>query len=136
MLGLLPIQPFPDTKMTQAKAMTLLLVDDSRVARLSLVRQLQSLPLALDILEAASADEAEALMQQRQADAALIDFNMPGRDGIELASLFRQRHPRMKLALVTANIQDALVKRARELDMTFVAKPASLDDLARFLEVA
>ncbi|ATG74074.1 response regulator transcription factor [Zobellella denitrificans] len=122
--------------MTQAKAMTLLLVDDSRVARLSLVRQLQSLPLALDILEAASADEAEALMQQRQADAALIDFNMPGRDGIELASLFRQRHPRMKLALVTANIQDALVKRARELDMTFVAKPASLDDLARFLEVA
>ncbi|MBL1377374.1 response regulator transcription factor [Zobellella iuensis] len=122
--------------MTQAKAMTVLLVDDSRVARLSLMRQLQSLPLSLDILEAASADDALALMQERQADVALIDFNMPGRDGIELAGLFRQSHPQMKLALVTANIQDALVKRARELDMTFLAKPASLEGLARFLEVA
>ncbi|PSJ48009.1 response regulator [Zobellella endophytica] len=119
--------------MTQAKAMTLLLVDDSRVARLTLVRQLQSLPLELNILQAASADEAVALMQGQRADAALIDFNMPGRDGIELAAEFRQSHPQMTLALVTANIQDALMKRAQELDMTFLPKPASLDGLARFL---
>lgn len=119
--------------MTQIKAMTLLLVDDSRVARLTLVRQLQSLPLELNLLQAASADEATALMQDQRADAALIDFNMPGRDGIELAAEFRLSHPRMKLALVTANIQDALMKRAQELDMTFLPKPASLDGLARFL---
>ncbi len=121
--------------MSHTHAMTLLLVDDSKVARLSLIRQLQALPVELDILQAASADEAQALMQERQADAALIDFNMPGRNGIELAVEFGASHPQMKLALVTANIQDALVQRAQELGMTFLAKPTRPDELARFIEV-
>ncbi len=121
--------------MSHTHAMTLLLVDDSKVARLSLIRQLQALPVELDILQAASADEAQALMQERQVDAALIDFNMPGRNGIELAVEFGASHPQMKLALVTANIQDALVQRAQELGMTFLAKPTRPDELARFIEV-
>lgn len=120
--------------MSHTRAMTLLLVDDSKVARLSLMRQLNALPLELEILQAASADEAQVLMQERQAHAALIDFNMPGRDGIELATEFCQTHPTMKMALVTANIQDALIQRAQELGMTFLGKPTRPDDLARFIE--
>ncbi|GAA3722788.1 hypothetical protein GCM10022421_34430 [Oceanisphaera sediminis] len=120
--------------MSHTRAMTLLLVDDSKVARLSLMRQLNALPLEFEILQAASADEAQALMQERQADAALIDFNMPGRDGIALAVEFGQSHPTMKLALVTANIQDALMQRAQELGMAFLGKPTRPDDLARFIE--
>lgn len=122
--------------MTHANTTTLLLVDDSRVARLSLMRQLNSLPMEFDILQAASADEAQAVMQGRQADVALIDFNMPGRDGLVLAAEFCQSHPEMKLALVTANIQQPLIERARALGMTFMSKPTNLDELARFLGVA
>ncbi|MGO4998943.1 response regulator transcription factor [Oceanisphaera sp. W20_SRM_FM3] len=122
--------------MTDANIQTLLLVDDSRVARLSLMRQISSLPREFEILQAASADEAQALMQDRQADAALIDFNMPGRDGLMLAAEFSESHPDMKMALVTANIQQPLVERAEALGMAFLAKPANLDALARFLGVA
>lgn len=122
--------------MTHANTTTLLLVDDSRVARLSLMRQLASLQVEFDILQAASADEAQAIMQGRQADMALIDFNMPGRDGLVLATEFCQTHPEMKLALVTANIQQPLVERAQALGMTFMSKPTNPDDLARFLGLA
>lgn len=122
--------------MTSASTMTLLLVDDSRVARLSLIRQINSLSGEFEILQAASADEAQAMMQDRQVDAALIDFNMPGRDGLILASEFSESHPHMKMALVTANIQQTLVERAEAMGMVFLAKPTSLAALAQFLGVS
>lgn len=119
--------------MTTAHNQTLLLVDDSRVARLSLLRQINAMPGEYEIIQAASADEAQALMQDRQADMALIDFNMPGRDGLELAAEFCESHPNMKMALVTANIQQPLIERAEALGMTFLAKPANPEALASFL---
>ena len=122
--------------MTDAHIQTLLLVDDSRVARLSLMRQINSLPIEFEIIQATCADEAQALMQDRTVDMALIDFNMPGRDGLELAAEFSESHPSMKMALVTANIQQPLIDRAEALGMAFLAKPTNLDALARFLGVA
>ncbi|MGO1616834.1 MAG: response regulator transcription factor [Oceanisphaera sp.] len=121
--------------MTQANAITLLLVDDSRVARLSLMRQIKGLTAEFDILQAASADEAQQVLANQDADIALIDFNMPGRDGLVLAAELRESHPNMRMALVTANIQQPLVERAKELGMAFMGKPTNADDLARFLGV-
>jgi Response regulator containing CheY-like receiver domain and AraC-type DNA-binding domain len=40
---------------------------------------------------------------------ALIDFNMPGRDGLQLAADLRVVHPGMPLAVVSANHQDEIV---------------------------
>lgn len=122
--------------MTDVKAMTLLLVDDSRVARMSLIRQLKALPIEFDIIQADCADQAQEVMQDKQADVAFIDFNMPGRDGIALAEEFIESHPDMKLALVTANIQQPLMDRAKALGMAFLSKPACPDALASFLGVA
>lgn len=67
--------------MTSANPMSLLLVDDSRVDCLRLLRQINSLPIEFDIIQAACANEAQALIQNCQVDTALIDFNMLGRDG-------------------------------------------------------
>jgi CheY-like chemotaxis protein len=113
--------------------LNLLLVDDSRIARLGLRRQLNSLGLELNILEADSADAAEQLLQQQSADLALIDFNMPGRDGLELAKALKIDHPQLRMALVTANIQDALAQRARQLGLTFLPKPTRAEQLAAFI---
>jgi len=119
--------------MEATQPLNLLLVDDSRIARLSLKRQLQSLGLTLNLLEAESADAAEARLQDQPADIALIDFNMPGRDGLELAQSLKEHHPQLRMALVTANIQDALAQRARELGMTFLPKPTTAEQLAAFI---
>ena len=121
--------------MTATPTITLLLVDDSRVARMSLIRQINSLSGNFEIIQAASADEAQSLMAGRQVDAALIDFNMPGRDGLVLDAEFSDSHPQMKMALVTANIQQPLVERAQALGMVFLAKPTTAEDLALFLGV-
>lgn len=114
--------------------LSLLLVDDSRIARLSLKRQLQSLGLELNLLEADSADAAEALLATTVPDIALIDFNMPGRDGLQLAEVIKQSHPQIRMALVTANIQDALAQRASELGLAFLPKPTSAELLGTFIQ--
>jgi CheY-like chemotaxis protein len=49
------------------------------------------------------------------ADIVLLDFNMPGRTGLELLAELRTFDPAMPIAVITANSQDAVVARAREL---------------------
>ncbi len=114
--------------------LSLLLVDDSRIARLSLKRQLKTLGLELTLLEADSADAAEALLASTTPDIALIDFNMPGRDGLQLAENIKQHYPQVRMALVTANIQDALALRASDLGLAFLPKPTTAEQLGAFIQ--
>jgi CheY-like chemotaxis protein len=61
---------------------------------------------------------------------------MPGTDGLELVARLRERHPTMPLAVVSANIQDEIIARARELNATFIAKPLTDEALGAFLSGA
>ncbi|GAB3122651.1 response regulator transcription factor [Novispirillum itersonii] len=111
----------------------ILIVDDSRVARMSLRRQLTEIAPDCSIVEAGSYDDALVQIEAHVPELALIDFNMPGHDGLELARVLKERLPDLRMALVTANIQDAVSRRAIEMGMAFVAKPASLAQLQAFV---
>ena len=47
--------------------------------------------------------------------SALIDFNMPGTDGLELAATIRQMRPDMPMAIVSANIQTEIITGTRRM---------------------
>ncbi len=113
-----------------AETQHLLLVDDSRVARLTLKHLLKETGLALRITEAGNAEEALALFEQGERfDTAMLDYNMPGDDGVELAAKIKNYQPDLKMILVTANIQDAVIERAKAMGMGFIGKPADMDHL-------
>lgn len=116
-----------------SKRYRILLVDDSRVARLTLQHLLKSTGAALEIQEAANADEALALFTPGRFDLALIDFNMPGMDGLELAGHLRTQEASLRMVLVTANIQDSIRQRAEALDLDFLGKPATPEQLQGLL---
>jgi CheY-like chemotaxis protein len=61
---------------------------------------------------------------------------MPGTDGLELVAKIRQTHQRMPIAVVSANIQDEIITRARELNAAFVPKPLADGALEAFLSGA
>ena len=44
---------------------------------------------------------------------------MPGLDGLELVAKIRENKPAMPVALVSANLQDEIIARARELKAAF-----------------
>ena len=89
-----------------------LIVDDSKLARMSVVKALSALHPDWPRLEAANADEALMHIDQQHPDIVLLDFNMPGKDGLAFAAELGRR--------VAENLRQR--RKARGL---------SLDDLAR-----
>jgi CheY-like chemotaxis protein len=115
---------------------TVLIVDDSKLARIVAGKALAELQPEWKKVEAGSAAEALEIVNAREVDVALIDFNMTEKDGLELATELRALRPDMPLAIITANIQDEIVARAREIGAAFVAKPVTTDSLEGFLSGA
>lgn len=114
----------------------LLIVDDSKLARMSAAKALNALYPDWSCIEAANADEALSLAKQTSFDVALLDFNMPGRDGLVLAAELLGVRPSTPLAIVSANYQEEIVGRAREIGATFLTKPLNEQAFGAFLQDA
>ena len=115
---------------------TVLIVDDSKLARIVVGKTVAALQPDWTRIEASNADEALAIFDAQTVDVALLDFNMPGRNGLELAEILRDRFPDMPIALATANVQDEIIARARAANATFISKPVNEDGLRGFLSGA
>jgi DNA-binding NarL/FixJ family response regulator len=113
-----------------------LIVDDSKLARMAVAKLLTALRPQWERIEATNAEEATALARQAPPDMALIDFNMPGQDGLSLAAELRAVHPAMRLAVVSANVQHEVVERARQVGAQFLPKPLTEQALGAFVAEA
>ena len=102
-----------------------LVVDDSKLARMALAKQLGVLHPDWTRVEAANANDALAVLENEGADLVVIDFNMPGRDGLDLAAEFRKTRPALPVAVISANHQQEIVDRAHAVGATFLSKPLS-----------
>jgi CheY-like chemotaxis protein len=113
-----------------------LIVDDSKLARMIMASAFRRIRPDWELSEATCADEAIGAISAGTVDIALVDFNMPGTDGLELVANIRKIRPEMPVAVVSANLQDEIIARARELNAAFVAKPLTDDALGAFLSGA
>jgi CheY-like chemotaxis protein len=113
-----------------------LIVDDSKLARIVMASAFRRIRPDWVLVEASSAEEALAAISAGSVDVALVDFNMPVTDGLELVAKIRHTHPTMPVALVSANLQDEIIARTRELNASFVAKPLTDEALGAFLSGA
>jgi CheY-like chemotaxis protein len=112
---------------------TVLIVDDSKLARIVAGKKIAALQPDWQRVEASNADEALAALAANPIDLALLDYNMPGRNGLELAAELRALRPSMPIAVITANVQDEIIARARAVNASFVAKPVTEEALAGFI---
>lgn len=109
--------------------MKALLIDDERLARAELRRLLEAHPQIEIAGEAASAGEAETLIESLQPDLLFLDVQMPGRDGFQLLESL-DHAPRV--IFVTAYDEHAL--RAFEVSaVDYLVKPVAPARLAAAL---
>ncbi len=113
-----------------------LIVDDSKLARMVVASAFNRIRPDWSLTEATNAQQAREIISAGSVDIALVDFNMPGTDGLELVSQIRKTHPKMPVAVISANVQDEIIARAKELDAAFVAKPLTEEGLSAFLSGA
>lgn len=117
-------------------AVTILIVDDSKLARIVAGKALAELQPEWQRVEASSAAQGHEIVASQPVDVALIDFNMTEKDGLTLAAELRALLPGLPIAIITANIQDEVIARAREIGAAFVPKPVTTEGLQGFISGA
>lgn len=112
-----------------------LVVDDSDVNRLLATSQLERLNHTFDT--ASSGSEALVKLAADEFDVVLMDWHMPGMDGLEATRRWRSEHDRMhRLPIVSMTASAMAGDRERCLDAgasDYLAKPVSISDLDAML---
>lgn len=102
----------------------ILVVDDDSTTRTVLAAGLHK--AGYELLQAGSADAALRLLAQRSPDLAVLDVEMPGMSGIELARRLREVSA-IPLMFLTAHGGDELVAQAIELGAVgYLVKPVDI----------
>ncbi|WP_380277541.1 response regulator [Kitasatospora purpeofusca] len=117
--------------MTDPAPVRVLLADDEHLIRGALAALLSLEDDITVVAEAASGPEALAMAQAHRPDIAVLDLQMPGLDGIEVATSLRTLLPDCRCMIVTGHGRPGYLKRALEVGIRgFLPKTVSAADLA------
>lgn len=104
--------------------MSLLICDDSSLARKQLLRALPT-EWPITISQAASGAEALARISQGDIDVLLLDLTMPVMDGYQVLAELRASQHDCQVIVVSADVQEEAVRRVLDLGaLAFIRKPA------------
>jgi len=78
---------------------TVLVVDDEESVLRILDRFLQQMGFAVEVCD--SSEDALARFYQERYDLIILDINMPGKDGFQLAKEMRMIRPEQKILVIT-----------------------------------
>ncbi|MFJ4591421.1 MULTISPECIES: response regulator [unclassified Kitasatospora] len=117
--------------MTDPAPVRVLLADDEHLIRGALAALLSLEEDITVVAEASSGPEALAMAQAHRPDVAVLDLQMPGKDGIEVATELRRLLPDCRCMIVTGHGRPGYLKRALEVGVRgFLPKTVSAADLA------
>ncbi|MGQ9370839.1 response regulator [Azospirillum sp. ST 5-10] len=112
---------------------TILVVDDSRLAREMVSSVIATLRPDWTIVTAVNGEEALDKLEAVAPVAAVVDHSMPGMDGLTLAGHVRERRPQIPVGILTAKVEEGLRQRAHALGCRFIPKPVTADKVRAFL---
>jgi len=106
----------------------ILIVDDEESIRVLFFELLSTLPADCETAE--TVDLAEGRLAEATFDLVVSDFAMPGRNGLDLLHIVRERYPGTKFGIVTGSSGAAFMGdiRANKPDFLLV-KPVDINTL-------
>jgi two-component system, cell cycle sensor histidine kinase and response regulator CckA len=119
----------------QRRMRTVLIVEDDHLFRKALATFLTS--LGFEANGVSTAEEALREASWSNVDLVLIDYYLPGMNGIELARSLQARHLRARMFLMSGYLPEAVRQEARAASIELVlCKPHDMTSLAKALEHA
>lgn len=121
--------------MTERK---ILIIDDTPTMRMIVTGMLNDLGF-VDVVEAENADMALELVKKGDVAIALVDWNLPGRSGIEFLRQIRAVSATRELPtiMMTSNNDPKQIEEARRAGVSsYLVKPFGMADLLSRLEEA
>jgi DNA-binding NarL/FixJ family response regulator len=90
----------------------ILVVDDHPLLREGIVSLVGKQPDMQIVAEASNGEEAIRLFEQHKPNITLMDFRLPGMDGVEAMSAIVSKHPDAKVIMLTSLSGDTQIARA------------------------
>jgi CheY-like chemotaxis protein len=115
--------------------MKYLVTDDSKLARLSLVKSLKNVAGDVSIFQATNGIEALKVMEEEKVDIVFLDLTMPEMDGYEALPKLLEINPKAKVIVVSADIQTKAKERVIALGAQLhMQKPINVEKMQEILE--
>jgi two-component system chemotaxis response regulator CheY len=111
-----------------------LVADDSSTMRKIILRSLNAVGIP-SATEAADGEEAVKAFKPGDFDLVLTDWNMPGKNGLEVITEIRKQDAEVPIIMVTTEAEKAKVLEAIEAGVTdYLVKPFTADTLREKIE--
>ena len=118
-----------------ARPIRLLIVDDEKRFVETLSKRLTARGLFVE--GANSGPEAVAIAQNRPFDVVLLDFRMPGMDGLSTLRELKKTQPLLQVILLSGNASiNTAVEAMRMGAVDYLLKPADIEDVIGKVEEA
>ena len=115
-----------------SKGIRVLIVDDHPLFRSGLRQVVESDPRFELIGEAGDGGVALKMIREKQPDVAVLDVNLPGLTGLEIALRLKGLRLPVKLIMLTMHKEEEIFNRALDLDVKgFVLKENAADEILK-----
>ena len=105
-----------------------LVVDDDALSREFLTEAVAA--AGYDVRSAADGDEAVRILEREESDLVLTDLRLPGKDGLQVLKVAKERNPSRPVVVLTAYGEvDVAVRAMRDGAADFLQKPVSPETL-------
>ena len=114
------------------KKLSILVVDDMKSMRLTVRKMLKSLDIGTNLLFAENGRDGLKILNNSACDLAIIDWNMPVMNGIEMLENIRKQPALrdMPVIMVTAEAERDIVSEVAEVEVDgYLLKPLTLESL-------
>ncbi|MDF1875292.1 response regulator [Sulfurimonas sp. SAG-AH-194-I05] len=116
--------------------MKYLVTDDSKLARLSIVKSLKAHVGDAEIFQAENGEVAVALVKEHKPDVVFLDLTMPVLDGYGALPLIKECNQKIKVIVVSADIQEQAKTKVMALGAEMhIQKPINADKMQEILEL-
>ena len=110
--------------------MKILIIDDHAIVRRGMASLLQEHFKDLEIGEAEDAKTGLAAVMKQPWDLAMVDINMPGRNGLELIQELKVEKPALRVLVVSSHLEKDYALRALKSGAAgYVSKQSAADAL-------
>lgn len=94
------------------RTIKVIITDDHKLILDSLTEMLNHEPDIQIVGKAANGEILLEMLQNKEADVILMDVNMPVLDGMEATRLVRERHPRVRVLMLTQHNDPGIVSQS------------------------
>jgi two-component system, chemotaxis family, chemotaxis protein CheY len=116
--------------------MKVLIIDDSKVARMAIAEFFKQIEPNLEIVGAQDGYEAVEEAEKKQFDCITVDYNMPGINGFDIAKKIAEIQKTAIIVILTANIQKKVQERIESNGFHFFSKPVTLEVIHTIFDLA